>query len=215
MPNLSPEKLLLVAMQRPSLPDDLSLEDTLLLLVGRFGADAVKKAAKEITKRKRGRKTLPDWEKLLNVLRNDAEDFLARDAQARTRNAIAGSLAEALPGNSETSTQTRLRRKIKHRDWWVHILAVIEAEGAYPHHRYIAALEKLIELKDAGPKGTQEAGDMWETKLKRAQQLLAEYERATGGPPDQSLTFKALEEAVFNSLKASARPTVGPLSALP
>lgn len=215
MPNLSTEKLLLVAMQRPSLPDDLSLEDTLLLLVGRFGADAVKKAAREVTKRKPGRKTEPDWQKLLDALRNDAQDFLSGDDQARTRNAIASSLAEALPGNSEASTRARLRRKIKHRDWWVHILAVIEAEGAYPHNRYIAALEKLIELKDAGPKGTQEAGDIWETKLKRAQQLLAEYERATGGPPDQSLTFKALEEAVFNSLKASARPTVGPLSALP
>lgn len=59
MPNLSSEKLLLVAMQRPSLPDDLSLEDTLLLLVGRFGADAVKKAAREVTKRKPGRKGPP------------------------------------------------------------------------------------------------------------------------------------------------------------
>lgn len=214
MHNLSHEKLLLLAMQRPSLPDDLSLEDTLLLLVGRFGVDAVKKAAEEVTKGKPGRKTLPDWPKLLEALRNDAQDFLSGDPEPRTRNAIAGSLAESLPGNSGASTKTRLRRKIEHRDWWVHVLAVIEAEGAHPYQRYIAALEKLVELKDTGPKGTQEAGDMWGTKLKRARQLLAEYELAKGGQPDPNLTFKALEEAVVNLSMRSAPLALAPLGFL-
>lgn len=214
MPDLSPESLLLLAMQRPSLPKGLSLEDAVLLLVGRFGADAVKEAVKQLTKGKPGPKTLPDWERLLGTFRAEAQTLLSGDAGLQSRNAMARDFAETQPGNSKTSTQTRLRRKIKHRDWWVHVLALLEAEGAYPHHRYIAILEKLIELKDSGPKGTKEAGEMWETKLKRAQQLLLEYEQATGHCPDPELTFKAVEDAVLSSLITGARPTLGPLSAV-
>jgi len=214
MPYLSQERLMLLAMQLPRQPKDLSLEDAVLVLVCRFGADAVRETVKQLTKGKPGNKTLPDFEKIVVSLRQDAQTLLSGDAELKSRNAIARDLAETQPGNSKPSTQTRLRRKIKHRDWWVHVLALLEAEGSHPYARYIVMLEKLIELKDSGPKGTKETGEIWETKLKRAQRLLLEYEQATGHPPDPELTFKALEDAVSSSLITGASPTLGPLSAV-
>ena len=66
-----------------------TIDDDIRRLIGRYGAQTVKEAATRLTKAKRGRKKIPDFAELADVLVEDARaDWRIEDALAALADAI-------------------------------------------------------------------------------------------------------------------------------
>lgn len=194
-----------------------TVDDDIRRAIGRYGADAVKRAVKEATKAKRGRKREPDWPELREIFEADARDWLEgkNPFEARSNYAIAKELSERNPGHSIVSTHKRIERKLSRgtheRRWFVFVLAENLSRDAGPHEAHIRALVALSELREP----TQP--DLWKFSLERARATLADYEAREGHPPPAKMTFREIEEAVQKGSLAgllSARPKIGGLFGL-
>lgn len=170
--------------------------DDIRRAIGRYGAEAVKKAVKEATKAKRGRKPEPDWPELLEVMKADAREWLAGNDPftARTNYAIAKDYAERNPGQSAASTHQRIEGKLSRkpygRRWYVLVLAENLSRDNGPHEAHLRTLEALSGLPES------ERPDLWKFSLDRARATLADYEAREGHPPPAKMTFREVEEAV-------------------
>lgn len=99
-------------------PDTLparSLHEELRLLISRFGADAVRSAVSKLTKKSSGRNEERDWQKLQDVLDQDATDYLdGKDPfKERSNYAISKAFADKNPGHSQAATHRRIMRKLQ------------------------------------------------------------------------------------------------------
>lgn len=188
---LAPPQLALVG---PTALDDIQRA------IWRYGAEAVKKAVKEATKAKLGRKREPDMVELSDVINADALDWLAgKDPfTARSNYAIAKDFAERNPGHSAISTHKRIERKLSRgpydRRWFTLVTAENLSRDKYPYTAHLRALEALTQLPETTRAKT------WELSLNLAQATIADYVTRKGQLPDAAMSFKDVEGAVRNSL---------------
>jgi hypothetical protein len=173
-----------------------TVDDDIRRTIWRYGAEAVKKAVKEATKPKRGRRQEPDWPELLAIFKTDAAEWLAgRDPFAlRSNYAIAKEIAERNPGQSAVSTHKRIERKLSAkvggRHSWVLQIAWRESLNGHPFNAHIRTLEALAVSPDKAD------AQRWQQSRDRALSILADYEAREGNSPPAEMTFRQIEEAV-------------------
>lgn len=183
-----------------------TVNDDIRRAVQRYGADAVKAAVKEATKSKIGRPREPDWRELKEVIEQDALDWLngGDPFSARSNYSIAKAFAERRPGHSIVSTHKRIERKLSRgpydRRWFVFVTAENMSRDGFPYAMHLRAIEAVASLPGMDP---------WQSMLERARSTVADFEAREGGPPEPSMSFAQIEEAVrVASLKAIAMPEV-------
>lgn len=173
-----------------------TVDDDIQRAISRYGADAVKKAIKDATRPKRGRKVEPDWPELRSVFEADARDWLAGHDPfaARSNYAIAKAFAERAPGQSAVSTHKRIERKLSKgpydRRWFTLVLAENQSRNSYPYAVHLRALEALSQLPETA------RPDLWRFSLDRARATVTDYEAREGKPPSPDMTFQQIEQAV-------------------
>ncbi|WP_288459308.1 hypothetical protein [uncultured Sphingomonas sp.] len=174
-----------------------TLDDELRSLVTRYGADAVREAAKKATAKKRGRRPERDWPLLRPWLDQDVEDWLAeRDPfAARSNYLIAKEYAAKHPGHNPIATAERIERKLREkRRWMLFAVALGRTDKGWPISVYLKACEGLIE--EGGSRD-------WSFLLDRPRGVLARYEERFGNDAT-ALSLDEMEEALRQPL-----PTLG------
>jgi hypothetical protein len=170
-----------------------SLDDELIALVQKHGADAVRDAAKRATAKKRGRRPEKDWLNLKEWVYQDAEDWLyGRDALTiRSNYAVAKAFAEKFPGHNVFATKERIERKLRQsRRWYMLVVARERSESEFPHEVHLRTLRELAEL-DTHP--------VWARLFESALGVLIRYREKFGAPePDKP----------FEQLESELRPPV-------
>lgn len=180
-----------------------AVEDDIRRAVQRYGAEAVKAAVKEATKGKRGRPREPDWPELRDVIEADALQWLAGGDPfaARSNYAIAKDFAERNPGHSVVSTHKRIERKLSRgpydRRWFTLVTAENLSREDFPYAVHLRAIEAVASLPDPF------IAEVWQSLLRRALSTVADYEAREGYPPDPSMSFRQVEEAVQKGSLAS------------
>lgn len=163
------------------------LDDELVSLVARFGADAVRAAAKRATRKKKGRRPENDVPLLRPWLEKDVEDWFngIDPFKARSNYSIAQEFAEQFPGHSRFATKDRIERKLR-RLRQLSMLARVQriAKEQHPYAVFLRALRCLVEA---------ERHVVWESALEWALGKLARYQEQFG-KPDEDLTFMMIEE---------------------
>lgn len=173
-----------------------TVDDDIRRAIWRYGAEAVKKAVKEATKAKRGRKREPDWSELRETIEADAREWLdGKDPfAARTNYAIAKQFSERNPGHSIISTHKRIERKLSRgpydRRWYTLVSAESQSRDCGPYGAHIRTLQALSEL----PETTQP--NVWQLALDRARSTIADFEAREGNLPPDEMTFREVEEVV-------------------
>jgi len=184
-----------------------TVDDDIRRAVIRYGAEAVKQAVKAATKPRRGRKPVPDWPELRDVIRADAREWLEGGNPLATRSnySIAKEFADKNPGQSHPATMKRIERKlIRKRAWMTYANAEILSRDAYPYADHIRSLEALSEV---------DSHDIWPDLCKRARATVADYEAKHGSPPPADMNMKEVEDAARNALMVPP-PSGGVLNAL-
>lgn len=180
------------------------LDDELRSLVARYGADAVREAAKKATVKKRGRRPEKDWPLLRPWLDQDVEDWLAeRDPfAARSNYLIAKEYAAEHPGHNPIATAERIERKLREKRRWM-LFAVAEGRTrkGWPFSVNLRACEGMIE--EGKPND-------WSFMLNHPRGVLARYEERFG-KPDASLSLDEMDEALRQPLPALSGGVLGGL----
>lgn len=186
-----------------------TVDDDIRRAVQRYGAEEVKRAIKEATKKKRGRKREPDWSELRHIIEADARDWLeGKDPFAERSNyAIAKEFSERNKGQSAISTYKRIERKLSrgahNRVWFTLVSAENQSRDKYSYLQHIRALVALVDLPG-------EADGIFSIWLQTAMKTLLDYEAREGSAPPESMTFAEVEAAVKsasqNALAAFAKP---------
>lgn len=170
-----------------------TLDQEMRRLVGAYGREAVRAAARAATAGKRGRKPDPDWKLLRPIIEEDAELWLNGQEAAlreRTNYKIAQAFAAEYPGHSAPATFRRIMRKLaKSRELFVLVSAMEKSHSNYPVAAYVRALEALV---DTG------AAEFWSSMLARARGEIERY-RDREGDADPALSFAGIEEANRNA----------------
>ena len=180
-----------------------TVEDDIRRAINRYGAKAVKDAAKQLTKSKRGRPNLPDYPKLRDVFEADARDWLdGRDPMAERSNySIAKSFAETNPGQSPISTYQRIERKLAKkpfdRTWIMLVTAEKISRTSYSWEQHLRVLQELSET---------DTFSVWTKLFDRAKLDVADYERKNGEPPPTILTMNEVENGARHAVAALALP---------
>lgn len=174
-------------MPAPSPPPPPSLEQQILMLVGRFGAEAVKAALKAATKKPRGRVPERDWALMRDDFIQDARDWLeGRDPSGRSNYSIAQRISREHPGHSAAATLRRIQRKLAaKRHLYTLYSAMPLAEKEYPFGAYFRTLEALAEAKE---------DEVWSRILEMHRQTLERY-RELHGEPESTMTWAEIEAA--------------------
>lgn len=173
-----------------------TVDDDIRRAIWRYGADAVKKAVKEATKAKRGRKREPDWTELREIIEADARDWLAGYDPFATRSnyAIAKEISERSPGHSVVSTHKRIERKLSRgpfdRRWYTLMSAQQQSKDAGPYMGHLLALKALSKLPESASPG------IWKPVLDRALATINDYKSRENSLPPEEMTFREVEEAV-------------------
>lgn len=184
-----------------------TLDDELRSLVARYGADAVREAAKKATVKKRGRRPEKDWPLLRPWLDQDVEDWLAeRDPfVARSNYLIAKEYAAEHPGHNPIATAERIERKLREkRRWMLFAVAESRTRKGWPLSVNLKACEGMI---DAGKPHD------WTFLLNHSRGVLARYEERFG-KPDAALSLDEMEEALRQPLPALGGGGLGGLFGL-
>ncbi|MES2119742.1 MAG: hypothetical protein V4513_04100 [Pseudomonadota bacterium] len=183
-----------------------TVNDDIRRAVQRYGAEAVKAAVKEATKAKIGRPREPDWPELKDIIHEDAVEWLngGDPFAGRSNYSIAKAFAERRPGQSVVSTHKRIERKLSRgpydRRWFVFVTAHDISRGGFPYAAHVRAIEAVASLPGMDP---------WQSMLDRARSTIADYEAREGKPPEASMSFAQIEEAVrLASLKAMLMPQI-------
>ena len=184
-----------------------TVDDDIRRAIQRYGADAVKAAIKNATKAKRGRPLERDWPELRDVIHADALEWLAGGDPfaARSNYAIAKDFAERNPGHSVVSTHKRIERKLSRgpydRRWFTLVTAENLSRDGFPYAAHLRALEAVAMLPDT------KTADVWQSMLERARSTVADFEAREGEPPNPSMSYRQIEEAVREgSLAALVAP---------
>lgn len=178
--------------------------DDIRRAIARYGVDAVKRALKDATKAKPGRKLEPDLLKLAPVFKTDARRWLegGDPFSERSNYSIAKEFAEEHPGQSVVSTHQRIERKLA-KDGKRLRTTLITAENIsrdeFPYTAHLRALEALAALPSRGWL------DLYPTMLDRARAKVADYEAREGKPPEPAMTMKQIEDAVERRAKEALR----------
>ena len=197
-------------MPGPSPPPQPSLEQQLRILVGRFGADAVKGALKAATKKPRGRVPEKDWALMRDDFMQDARDWLeGRDPSTRSNYSIAQRISREHPGHSTAATLRRIQRKLAaKRHLYMLYSAMPLAEKEYPFSAHFRTLEALVDGKD---------GEVWSKILEMHRETLERY-RELHGEPEPTMTWVQIEDAPrypANSLGKLASAGIGGMFGAP
>jgi hypothetical protein len=174
-----------------------TVDDDIRRAIGRHGAQAVKDAIRRRTKKGRGRKSVPDWPEISEILKEDARIWLegGDPFMARTEYSIAKEYAERCPGHSQVSTHRRMMKKLAaHRIYFTLVQATYLSDDQYPHAAHLRALTELGQI--GGHRG------IWETRLALAESYIADYACKFGTPP-QNLTMKEIEQGSRVTLQAT------------
>ncbi len=166
-----------------------TVDDDVMRIIRRYGAEAVKKSVADQTKGRRGRPPLKDWPEFHEYLKQDAADWLSgKDPfSIRSNYWIAKQAADKLPGNSAVSTQERIERKLrKQREIWMLIHAENIGKNGYPHSAYLRA---VLALKEKSPH------ECWELTHRLALEEISEYEMKHGRPPPAAMSMDEIKEA--------------------
>ena len=184
-----------------------TVDDDIRRAIQRYGAEAVKAAVKSATRAKRGRPLERDWPELRDIIHADALEWLAGGDPfaARSNYAIAKDFAERNPGHSVVSTHKRIERKLSRgpydRRWFTLVTAENLSRDGFPYSAHLRALEAVASLPDT------KIADVWQSMLDRARSTVADFEAREGKPPDPSMSYKQIEEAVQKgSLAALVAP---------
>lgn len=160
-----------------------TLDQQMRALVTRYGADAVREAAKAATVKRKGRKPEKDWIGLAPWVQKDAEDWLhGRDPMAlRSNYSIAKAFAEEHQGHNRYATKHRIERKLRtKRRWYMLVIAQERSETDFPVDVHLRSLWELIEV---------DSSRHWQSILEYALGKVARYRELIGEPaPDKSLT---------------------------
>ena len=165
----------------------VSLEEEMRRLVRAHGPEAVRKATKAATARKRGRRADKDWELLRPFVSQDAADWLAGvdPFSVRTSYSIAQQIAETHRGHSRQATFQRVYRKLrKRRRSFVYATALATSESEFPFELHFRALR---ELAQADP----EHNEVWHRILEQKLAALTQY-REVHGEPEVATSWKEL-----------------------
>ncbi|WP_159043480.1 hypothetical protein [Sphingomonas sp. STIS6.2] len=184
-----------------------TLDDELRSLVARYGADAVREAAKKATVKKRGRRPEKDWPLLRPWLDQDVEDWLAeRDPfAARSNYFIAKEYSAEYPGHNPIATAERIERKLREkRRWMLFAVAENRTRKGWPLSVNLRACEGMIE--EGKPND-------WSFMLNHLRGVLARYEERFG-KPDASLSLDEMDEALRQPLPALSGGVLGGLFGL-
>ena len=174
-----------------------TVNDDIRRAVGRYGAEAVRNAVKQITKPRRGRPKLDDWRELQSVIDADAREWIegGDPIASRTNYAVAKRFAESNPGQSAISTNQRIERKLAQkpygREWYMLIRAEAMTRVDHSWRLNLRALEKLGEL-DSHP--------FWAELIERTKGEVADYFSKFGEMPAEPMTM--------NQVKVEARKVV-------
>lgn len=180
-----------------------TVHDDIWRAIQRYGADSVKAAVKEATKGKRGRPREPDWPELRAIFHADALDWLAGGDPFSTRSnyAIAKDFAERNPGHSLISTHKRIERKLSRgphdRRWFTLLTAENISRDGFPFSVHLRALRAVASLPD------KKTAEVWQSILDRALSTIADFEAREGIPPEPSMSFEQIEDAVEQSSLAA------------
>lgn len=164
-----------------------TLESELALLVARYGADAVREAAKKATKKKRGRPAEKDWPLLKPWIDKDVADWLdgSDPFEQRSNYSIAKEFALAHPGYSQFATKDRIERKLaEKRRWMMYATAHSITKKDHPFELHLKAVRGLV-AEDSHP--------VWSKALERTLGTIAHYTERFGDP-EQTQSIESLQE---------------------
>jgi hypothetical protein len=191
-----------------------TVDDDIGRAIRRYGTEAVKLAVKKHTTAKKGRKPERDWPELREIIEADALNWLNGNDpfQTRTNYAIAQDFSRNHPGHSAVSTHQRIERKLKKKPydrlWHMLISAENLSREGFPYGLHMRALEALAELSPENG-GHQ----VWQSKLKRAKNDIADYHKKQGDCPAAHLSMKEVEDGaqkvLLRSLISIGRESAG------
>lgn len=162
------------------------LDEQMSSLVSKFGADAVRSAAKQATAKRRGRRPEKDWVSLKPWVNLDADDWLnGRDPFAKRSNyAVAKAFAEQFPGHNPFATKERIERKLREkRRWFMLAIAMERSKVDFPAELHLRTLRELAELN---------THPVWAQVYENALGRLVRY-REKFGDPGPAKSFEQLD----------------------
>lgn len=165
-------------------------------IINRYGAAVVKAAVKTMTMAPRGRRKINDWRDLVDVMREDAHEWLngGDPFSSRTDYSIAKRFAERNPGQSAISTHQRIERKLRkapyNRRWYMLVTAEGMSHDKNAWKLHVRALEELARI---------DTHTMWSIRLKRINSEVSDYTAKWGSPSDE-MTMKEVEEGARKSV---------------
>ena len=167
-------------------------EDFIRRAIDQYGAEEVKAAVKNLTKRRPGNPGIDPLPDLLPLLQQDADEWLAGGDPFTTRkdNAIATAYAEKKGAREFEANKKREERYLRAerknslgRRFWVFFLAWHDSKtGEYPHVVHLRAIEALRDLEPDVP---------WQWYLDRAARHIRDY-TARNGAPAECVTMREI-----------------------
>ncbi|MCF8472407.1 MAG: hypothetical protein K9G27_06410 [Sphingomonadaceae bacterium] len=173
-------------------PPPAKLIKALTTLLKQYEEDVIKDALKQLTKKKVGPRTIPDWELLAGLLHEDAARLLGRSSAARTSNrSTAIKLAPQAQRQSLDSAQRRLKDKLgKHREHYALVTAAAVAAVEEPVLKYLELCEELAD-------GIQ-SRRYWQQTLRHAKWAVDAY-RAKGKEISESMSYQDILAGLISS----------------
>lgn len=193
---------------KEKIPPPAKLVKALTALLKQYEEDVIKYTLKELTKKKVGRRTIPDWELLADLIREDAGRILGRTSIARTSSrSTAIKLAPQAQRQSLDSAQSRLQDKLgKHREHYALVTAAAVAAVEEPVLKYLDLCEELAD-------GIQ-SRRYWQQTLKDAKWAVDAY-RAKGKEISVSMSYQDILAGLISSGTGSGFGLQGYLSPPP
>lgn len=167
-----------------------ALKAAITAFLAEYGGDAVKREVAAQTRKKAGRRLLPDWSLLHEQLQADARRLLDGESYAvLTNTEIARHFADRHPQamTSRPAIKKRIKRKLdRRRDLYVLYNAFIISKAERPWWQHIAVTETLAHAD-------KELGDLWRAHRERQATILCHWIELHG-QPDGSSTFEAIAD---------------------
>lgn len=160
--------------------DNLNLQQDLAKLIEVHGNNNVLNAIHAITRPKRGRPKVLDWDELADSLEADAIDIIngKNPLTERSNTAIAKRLAYAMPRQSFDSSVRRLQSKLaKNRLQYALVFAAVMSCYVASHKRHFEIVNDLA---------NSEKPSFWVDWKSEKLRILNVYEETFGPPPENS-----------------------------
>lgn len=161
---------------------DQKLRRDLAKLIAEHGREQVLSTILDLTKPKRGRPKILDWNELESELEADALDIIngKNPNTERSNKSIAKHLANATPRQSYESSLRRLQSKLaQNRLLYAKVMAAVMSTYMTSYRRHFEIVDDLINSEDE---------DFWATWRSQKSDVLLEYIEAFG-PPKENMTL--------------------------